>query len=169
MPAELEDVPELQGLLADADHVDVKTVESPAALPEFVAAAMSWQPFWMKGLFAARAVFARLLRLNDPDVPPASKLRPEDIPFTPGGKVHFFTVTAGAEDRYLVMEAADSHLTGYLAVVADPGRFRVATIVKYHRWTGPFYFNVIRPFHHLVVRGMAGAGARARRREAATG
>ncbi|MBO2447526.1 DUF2867 domain-containing protein [Actinomadura barringtoniae] len=161
MPTELDDVPELRPFLDGADHVDVKTVESTATLREFVAAAISWQPFWLKGLFAARAVFARLLRLNDPDVPAGAKLRPQDIPFTPGGKVHFFTVTEGAEDRYLVMEAADSHLTGYLAVVADPGAFRVATIVRYHRWTGPLYFNVIRPFHHLVVGRMASAGARA--------
>jgi hypothetical protein len=161
MPPELNDVPELRALLDGADHVDVKTVASTASLAEFVAAAMSWEPFWLKGLFAARSVFARPLRLNDPDVPPTRRLRPQDIPFTPGGKVHFFTVTDAAEGRFLVMEAADNHLSGYLAIIADPGRFRVATIVKYHRWTGPLYFNVIRPFHHLVVSGMASAGARA--------
>jgi hypothetical protein len=69
-----------------------------------------------------------------------------------------------------VLETADTHLTGYLAVVIEPlahGRttFHNITIVKYHRWAGPLYFNVIRPFHHLVVRSVINAGARGRRAE----
>ncbi|MCP4630164.1 MAG: DUF2867 domain-containing protein [bacterium] len=30
-------------------------------------------------------------------------------------------------------------------------RFYVITVVHYKHWTGPVYFNLIRPFHHLVV------------------
>ncbi|MCP5103876.1 MAG: DUF2867 domain-containing protein, partial [bacterium] len=30
----------------------------------------------------------------------------------------------------------------------------VVTIVHYKHWTGPVYFNLIRPFHHLVIRRM---------------
>ena len=58
--------------------------------------------------------------------------------------------------------ATDTHLTAYLGVVAEPippdNRFHVITIVHYQRWTGPVYFNVIRPFHHLVVSKMVKAG-----------
>jgi hypothetical protein len=32
------------------------------------------------------------------------------------------------------------------------------TIVFYKHWTGPVYFNLIRPFHHLVVARMARHG-----------
>ncbi|WP_422698682.1 DUF2867 domain-containing protein [Desulfosarcina cetonica] len=32
--------------------------------------------------------------------------------------------------------------------------------MRYRNWTGPVYFNLIRPFHHLVVREMMKAGAR---------
>lgn len=159
--------PELSHLLSGADHVDVKTAESDVTLREFVAAALGWQPGWMKLLFHARKVLARLLRLQHPDTP-VVRLRPEEIPFAPDGKVGFFTVAEAAEDRHLVLEATDTHLTGYLAVVAEPGatrknKFHVATVVKYHHWTGPLYFNIIRPFHHLVVRSMVDAGARGRR------
>jgi uncharacterized protein DUF2867 len=162
--------PELNSLLAGADHVDVKITEADLTLREFVSSALGWQPGWMKMLFGARVVFAHLLRLRNPRVPAGPPLRPEEIPFSPGGKVRFFTVVGAAEDRYIVLEAADSHLTGYLAVVAEPlahgcTRFHNITIVKYHRWTGPLYFNVIRPFHHLVVRSMVNAGARGRRTE----
>ena len=164
--------PELSSLLTGTDHVDVKTTEADATLREFVSAAIAWQPGWMRALFRARTVFARMLRLRHPDIPAGPHLRPEEIPFTPGGKVGFFTVAEAAEDRYIVLEAGDTHLTGYLAIVAEPvpvgrNRFSVATIVKYHRWTGPLYFNVIRPFHHMVVRSMVNAAAVAARREAA--
>jgi len=36
----------------------------------------------------------------------------------------------------------------------------VVTVVRYHAWNGPVYFNMIRPFHHLVVGRMAAAGVR---------
>lgn len=162
--------PELKPLLTGADHVDVKSTEADLTLREFVSGALGWQPGWIRMLFRARVVFARLLRLRNPRVPAGPPLRPEEIPFSPGGKVRFFTVVGAAEDRYIVLEAADSHLTGYLAVVAEPlahgrTRFHNITIVKYHRWTGPLYFNVIRPFHHLIVRSMANAGARGQRAE----
>jgi len=39
--------------------------------------------------------------------------------------------------------------------------YAIATVVHYRHWTGPIYFNLIRPFHHLIVwfmlrRGLAG-------------
>ena len=40
------------------------------------------------------------------------------------------------------------------------------TVVHYKHWTGPVYFNVIRPFHHLVVRQMARAGTKANQEKA---
>jgi hypothetical protein len=47
-------------------------------------------------------------------------------------------------------------------VMEDPDsarkRCHVLTIVHYHHWTGPLYFNAIRPFHHLVVGSMVNAG-----------
>ncbi|TDD84778.1 DUF2867 domain-containing protein [Actinomadura darangshiensis] len=159
-------VPELAGLLAGADHVGVRTVESEATLREFTAGAMGWRPAWMRGLFKARALFARLLRLREPDVPLGTPARPEDLSFTPGDHIAFFTVTDAAEERYLVLETTDDHLTAWLAITTAPSadprtRFELATLVKYHRRAGRFYFGVIRPFHHMIIAGMAAAGARA--------
>ena len=37
-------------------------------------------------------------------------------------------------------------------------RYYVVTAVNYKHWTGPVYFNLIRPFHHLVVSRMAKHG-----------
>ena len=62
--------------------------------------------------------------------------------------------------------AVDSPLSAAFGVMVAPlanGRrhFSVLTIVSYRGWTGPVYFNVIRPFHDLVVGGMVRAGTRA--------
>ncbi|MBA9007079.1 DUF2867 domain-containing protein [Thermomonospora cellulosilytica] len=161
------DIPELRSLTEDADHVDVKVAEAALTLREYAAATLSWQPAWLTALFRVRDVFARGAGLETTAGRMGRRLRPEDVPFTPGAPVHFFTVTEAAEDRYLVLEAADSHLTAYLAIMARPdgdlNRFEVVTVVKYHRRLGSLYFNLIRPFHHLVVAGMARAGARAAR------
>nr|WP_260408438.1 DUF2867 domain-containing protein [Planomonospora venezuelensis] len=143
-----------------ADHVDVKTVEGDVTLREFLAGFISYEPGWIRLLYRVRAGFVRLLGMRQDELPSARGLRPGDIPFAPGEKLAFFTVEEAEEDRYFVAGASESHLTAWLAVVAGPGgRFDVVTVVKYHRWTGPVYFNVIRPFHHLVVTAMARAGA----------
>jgi hypothetical protein len=163
----MQDLPQLMTLLAEADHVDVKVVTGDVSLPEFVAGMFSYYPGWIKNLYQIRWGFVRLLGMKQAGIPAAAKMRPEDVPMIPGEKAAFFTVTLAEEGRCWVAEAAESHLTAYLGVVMEPlstrvpsteNRFHVLTIVHYHKWTGPVYFNVIRPFHHLVVRNMAKAG-----------
>jgi len=160
------DLPELRPYLDGADHVDVKSATSSAGFREVVARSLSWQPAWLKALFAARVLLARLIRLDEPSAPRGREIRPEDVSFTPGDTMAFFTVADGAEDRFLVVEAADNHLTGRLAVTAEPvaegNLYKAITIVHYHRRAGRFYFNLIRPFHHIVVRRMLAAGTRER-------
>ncbi len=167
------EIPVLTAVLVGADHVDVKTAQAYVggdnagpSLREFVAGALSFRPGWLVALFAARAVVAMLFRLRQ--AVPTGKGRPlqyDAIDFTPGARVGFFTVVAAEEDRFLLLRASDTHLTGYLALVVDPPlrdvrRYRAITVVRYHRFTGPLYFGIVRPFHHLVVAGMVKAGAR---------
>ncbi|GAA3097030.1 DUF2867 domain-containing protein [Streptosporangium carneum] len=156
-------LPRLRALAEGADHVDVKTVEGDLTLREFLCGLASWEPGWVRFLYRVRAVFVRLLGMRQEGIPSARVIRPEDVSFTPGDSMMFFTVADAEEDHYFVAGVTESHLTAHLAVVAEPGRFHVATIVKYNRWTGPVYFNVIRPFHHLVVGGMARAAVRGAR------
>jgi len=98
-------------------------------------------------------------------MPRPQHLRPEDIPMMPGSTASFFTVRHAEEEHVWVVAATDKHLEALLAVVAEPAsgsrrRFHVVTLVHYRNWAGPVYFNVIRPFHHLVVGGMAHSAAR---------
>lgn len=158
----LATVPELSPLLKSADHVDVKVVEGAVSLNEFVAGMFSYYPGWMKTLYRIRWGFVRLLGMKQTGIPQNVTMRPTDLPQTAGEKAAFFTVELAEENRYWVASAAESHLTAYIGVIAEAvgshQRFYVITIVHYHRWTGPVYFNVIRPFHHLVVNQMAQAG-----------
>lgn len=163
--ASIDQIPEIAPLLEGADHVDIKVVEGAVTLRQFVAALFSYQPGWITFLYRVRAVFVRLLGMRQEGMPRPMKMRPEDVPMTPGGPAAFFTVVAAQEDRYLFAEVVDTHLTAKLGVVVAPldherRRFYVVTVVHYHKWTGPVYFNVIRPFHHLVVGRMARAGVR---------
>jgi len=59
-------------------------------------------------------------------------------------------------NRLWIGEATDKQLSGYIGVVAESAErdlyhYHVFTIVHYKHWTGPLYFNLIRPFSHLVV------------------
>ena len=85
------------------------------------------------------------------------------VPFEPGASAAFFKVVKAEEGRHWFAAASESHLTAHLGVILEPrgpaSRLHIITLVHYNRWTGPVYFNVIRPFHHLVVGSMLRAGA----------
>lgn len=160
----LKQFPEIAKLLHAADHVDVKTIVSDVTLREFIAGGLAYNPAWIKFLYAVRWGFVRLLGMKQHGLPPDIRLQPEAIPMTAGGKISFWNVAAAQEDKFWFAGITETHLTAHLGIVAEAlpdekRRFYVVTIVHYHRWTGHVYFNVIRPFHHIVVQKMASAGA----------
>lgn len=155
-------IPEMAQLVKGANHVDVKVFEGDMDLRPFIAGMLSYQPGWMTFLYGVRWFFVRLLGMKQQGLPQTKQFDPQDISFKPGDKAAFFTVCAAEEGRFWVAEAAESHLTARLGVVAEPmangrSRFHVITIVHYNSWAGPVYFNVIRPFHHIVVASMGRA------------
>ena len=161
----IRQIPELEPVLRGADHIDVKTITGALTMREFIASMMSHQPAWVTWLFGMRAILVRFLGMRQRGLPHPRKLRPQDVPMTPGRKVSFFTVRMAQEEHYWVAEAEDSHLKGALVIAVEPlqeniKRFHVATVVHYHNWAGPVYFNIIRPFHHIVVGDMVRAGTR---------
>jgi len=147
--------------------MDVKTVKSRANLREFIASMLSYYPWWVVMLYRIRAIVARVLGLAKQEMPDKlPTLRKEDVPLIPGEDATFFTVRVAKDEQCWIAETPeDKHLRAYLSVIVEPikddiNRFHVITIVKYKHWTGPVYFNLIRPFHHLVVSGMAKAGVK---------
>ena len=154
------DLPELDDLLPIVDVIDVKTARGAVSLREFTAGALGYGPLWIKALFGVRILLAWALRLETA-VPDSFRLRPETVSFTPGDPASFFTVVRGEEDHYLLLKVSDNHLVAWLAIITDngqPAEFKVVTLVKYLRPVGRFYYNLIRPFHHLVLLSMCRAG-----------
>jgi hypothetical protein len=161
MPTRL---PEIEDLLPTVDVVDVKTARGEVTLREFTAGALGHGPLWIKALFAVRIIVAQVLRLDTTGIPDSRRLRPETVSFTPGDPASFFTVVRGEEDHYLLLKVTDNHLIGWLAIITDNAQqeseFKVVTLVKYLRPAGRFYYNLIRPFHHLVLLSMCSAGTK---------
>jgi hypothetical protein len=154
-------VPHLLELMETADHVDIKTIEGVVSLRQFIAGMLSYSPAWLKFLYGVRWFFVRLLGMKQESVPGGLSMTAEKVSFEPGDPAAFFSVKMAEEEKYWFAGITESHLTAHLGVVVEPGqprRFHVVTIVHYNRWTGPVYFNVIRPFHHIVVGQMMKAG-----------
>lgn len=165
-------IPQIAPLLEDSDYVDVKTIEGQTSLRQFIASMLSYYPGWIIFLYRIRTILVKLLGLVEHPAPETlPKLGPLDVPFVVGETVTFFTVRLAEEKHYWVGETPeDKHLSAYFGVVVEPmedhrKRFHVVTIVYYKHWTGPVYFNLIRPFHHLVVGRMMRAGIRQARRD----
>lgn len=160
-------IPELAPLLQNADYVDVKTVTGGVTMRTFLAGMLSYQPGWVTLLYHIRAVFVRLLGMRQRKMPSVAPLTPEEVPMQAGKNASFFRIRMVEEEHYWIAGIEDTHLNAILGVILEPlagqqKRFHVLTIVHYHNWAGPVYFQVIRPFHHLVVTGMARAGIRPR-------
>jgi hypothetical protein len=151
--------------IKDANVLDLKQFEGKTSLRRFIAGMLSYYPWWVVLLFRLREILVRVLGLvrhEAPETLPA--LGPEDISFTPGERDSFFIVCGGEEGCFWIAETPDdNHLKAYFGVTCEPvdatvNRFQVMTSVYYTHWTGPVYFNLIRPFHHLVVARMARYG-----------
>ncbi len=150
MDSRINEIKEIKPLLEAADHTDVKVAEGHVAMQEFIAAMLSYYPWWIALLLRIRAILVRILGLVKHPVPAkVTVLHPEDIPLTPGETAAFFIVRFAEENSYWVAETPpDKHLKAYIAVVVEQlkeniNRFHVLTIVHYKHWTGPVYFNLI--------------------------
>ena len=155
----LNQIEELQPLLKGADHIDVKIVEGNISHEEFISSFLSF-PKWIQFLFKLRLFLAKFFGLQHKSVTDPI-LESKDIPLTIGDSIRSFTVVMVKKNQYWVVESPnDKHLKAYLGVFTEPlqgdnKRFYVVTVVYYKHWTGPVYFNIIRPLHHLLVFALA--------------
>lgn len=139
-----------------ADHIDVRSTETDLTLREFAAGLLSYEPGWMRALWHVRVHLLRLLRQGEHEAPEKGGLSADTLPVKPGEKAGFFTVAESDGETFWVVTGEESHLGAALGVVGEPApggrtRYHVITAVQYRNWAGPIYFNLIRPFHHLIV------------------
>ena len=145
-------------LLDDADHVDVKTAEGPFSVMQLAAGVLSYRPGWMAFLWRVRAWLVRVLGMDKQGAAMDYQFTADTLPAESGQKVGFFTVVDSDRETFWIVEGRESHLEAVLAFFAKPlperpgeFHFQVVTVVRYRNRIGPVYFNIIRPFHHLVV------------------
>lgn len=160
----LEKWPEFEPFLTDADYVDVKTFQGDGVpMRLFIARMLNYQPAWFTFLYGVRWFFIRLLGIRESGIPRPAELEAETVPLQVGQPASFFTLETAQDEQHWLAGTAEPHLTGYLGVVVELDaeghkNFHVITIVHYNSWAGPIYFNVILPFHHLVIGQMGRAG-----------
>lgn len=165
LPGYVSEIADLQPLFDRANHVDVKVAEGDKEFRAFLANVLNYQPCWVTFLYGVRSVFVRFLGLRQNGIPKKLNLKPEQVAMQPNQSAGFFKVNIAKEDSYWASTIDDKHLRATILAVKEPlttghQRFYLITIVHYHKWTGPVYFNIIRLFHHLVVSGMLKAGVR---------
>lgn len=161
---ELERLPGMAGLMDGADHVDVHVMDGRGTVLGLAAGILSYRPAWMAFLWRVRVTLLRALGQGERAVPDRMVLTAETLPRTPGERVGIFAVVRTDGETHWIVEGRESHLDAAMAVCGEslpagpdgePGgrtRFSVVTVVRYHNRAGALYFNLIRPFHHLVVR-----------------
>ncbi|MCB2212657.1 DUF2867 domain-containing protein [bacterium] len=155
----LSDTSYIIDLRVNSDHNDVHFAIGERDLADVVARLMSYQPWWLWLLYAIRVLLAKALRLRTDGLPRRQQYTAADISFDRGAELSFFSVDAGEPDRYWAGTISDKHLNAWLVVTRDDmhgglARFGLTTFVTFHNRSGRFYFALIKPFHHLVVRSM---------------
>jgi hypothetical protein len=97
-------------------------------------------PNWVKVLFGAREVVARLLRI-------------------PPGQASMFAVRE-VRDGEAIIDTDDRHLRFVAGVRADDRLLHVTTAVELKGWRGQLYFLPVRFLHDQVTRSMMVAAVR---------
>ncbi len=156
--------PEIDSCIAAADHVDIHSGTTTRPLRSALAAMISWQPWWLKGLYVLRTFLAPLFGIRIVGIPPTWHGSPDEIPFQPGERIFIGTVWKCAEDRWWSVEADDRHLRVVLLLLRLPGErtetdIHLVTAVFLNTWRGRLYHRVILPFHRRIVRAMLSRAA----------
>lgn len=156
---------ELGSFFYGKDYLEIKRIKGSVNLREFISGMLLFEPKWITWLYKLRKVLVLLFGLSKEEVADnASLIKPDEIGFNPGDKVSVFSVVKAEEETFWVCESPkDNHLKAYLGVIREKtgegeSVFHVVTSIDYLNFTGPLYFNLIRPFHHLVVNRMMKSG-----------
>ena len=135
-----------------ADYTDCFRGEFPGTgrIPpeKLMAAFWTTMPGWLAFLFKLRNLLVRPFGLKTETDSNREALKEA---LENGEGYGMMTVVAKTADE-MVVSLDDKHLKAYLSVYAEAREIHLSTLVRYHNRLGFFYFNLIRPFHTLVVK-----------------
>lgn len=143
--------PPAESLIADwyrqADLLDSYAVVAPAPVPGTMRAlaerALATPPTWFRVLIGMRDALMRPLGVKT-----TAQLRDAR---RAGDRIDFFPVLQETADEIVIGED-DRHLDFRMSLRRDRNLLVATTVVRVHNAVGQAYIQVIRPFHHLVVR-----------------
>ena len=115
-----------------------------------MAAFWTTSPAWLKFLFRLRDLLVRPFGLKTGEGPSREKL---EEALNNGESCGFMSVAERTADETIVA-LDDKHLVAYMSIYIEGGEVFASTVVKYHNKLGVVYFNLIRPFHILVVKNL---------------
>jgi len=144
--------------IGSADCMDLKQVQGTVSFRPFVAGLLSYSPFWVQFLYTVRRWTLQVMGF-DVDLKEATKkLTGETLAISPGESATFFEVLESDGKTYWIAKAPESNLGAVLGVIAEPvpnkpgvSQFHVLTTVRYHNNIGRLEYNMVRPFHHLIL------------------
>ena len=116
---------------------------------DLMTAFWTTMPGWVNTLFKLRNALVRPFGLQT-DNGDAKQLEKA----IRSGRDYRMMSVVGKTDNETVISLDDKHLKAYLSVYAEAHEIHLSTLVRYHNRLGFFYFNLIHPFHTLVVKSM---------------
>lgn len=117
---------------------------------EVMAAFWTTRPAWLNFLFWLRDLLVRPFGLKTGEDGSREKL---EEALKNGESYGFMSVVEQTPDE-TVVALDDKHLVAYMSIYIEGREIFASTVVKYHNKLGVVYFNLIRPFHTLVVKNI---------------
>ncbi|WP_295938872.1 DUF2867 domain-containing protein [uncultured Alistipes sp.] len=115
---------------------------------DLMVAFWATNPAWLRTLYKIRAMLVKPFGLKtgkDSD----QHLMEQAIRSGASYRLMSVVEKTGSET---IISLDDKHLRAYLSVYIEDRNIQVSTLVRYHNKLGVAYFNLIRPFHTIVVR-----------------
>ena len=109
---------------------------------QVMAAFWTTSPAWLKFLFRLRDLLVRPFGLKTGEGASREKL---EEALDNGESSGFMS---------LAERTAAATLVAYMSIYIEGGQVFASTVVRYHNKLGVVYFNLIRPFHVLVVKNL---------------
>ncbi|WP_418409652.1 DUF2867 domain-containing protein [Alistipes sp.] len=122
----------------------------PVSPNELMAAFWTTMPAWLNVLFKIRDLLVRPFGLKTGTADNREELQEALLK---GKDYGLMSAVAHSADES-VISLDDKHLKAYFSIYIEGRDVYITTLVQFHNKLGVAYFNLIRPFHKIVVKNI---------------